>query len=95
MKNEKTLLIKYTVQFNRQFKTAPLQIKIGFKEARELFLENSTHPNLRNHALQKKYVGYRSIDVTDDWRALFKTKKSTTQTVITFHILGTHTQLYG
>ncbi len=34
------------------------------------------------------------IDVTDNWRALFKIKISKTQTVITFYILGTHAQIY-
>ncbi|OGE30577.1 hypothetical protein A2631_03410 [Candidatus Daviesbacteria bacterium RIFCSPHIGHO2_01_FULL_44_29] len=87
--------IEYTALFNRQLKKAPLDIKIAFKESRELFIDNPNHPNLRNHALQEKYAGYRSIDVTGDYRALFKIKESKTQIVITFHILGTHTQLYN
>lgn len=94
MKSEEFLHIKYTELFNSQFKKAPLTIKIAFKEARELFLENQDHPSLRNHALRDEYVGYRSIDVTDDWRALFKIRKSKLNTTITFHILGTHAQLY-
>ncbi len=95
MKNESTLLIEYTTLFNKQQKAAPLKIKIAFREARELFLYNPTHPHLRNHALREKFAGYRSIDVTDDWRALFKVRRSKAQTIITFHILGTHMQLYG
>ena len=94
MKDENALLIEYTTLFNKQRKVAPLEIKIAFKEARELFLENPTHPHLRNHALRKKFAGYRSIDITGDWRALFKVKESKMKTVITFHVLGTHTQLY-
>lgn len=95
MKEENKLLIKYTPLFSKQRKAAPFDIKIAFRETLELFLENPTYPHLRNHALREKYTGYRSINVTDDWRALFKVKESSTQTVITFHILGTHTQLYG
>lgn len=94
MKDEEILHIEYTVLFNKQLKNALLDIKIAFKESRELFLDNPNHPNLRNHALREKYAGYRSIDVTGDWRALFKIRKSKLKTVITFHILGTHTQLY-
>ncbi len=94
MTDEEILHIEYTVLFNKQLKTAPLDIKIAFKESRELFLDNLNHPNLRNHALRERYAGYRSIDVTSDWRALFKIKTSKTQTVITFYILGTHAQLY-
>lgn len=95
MKDEISLLIKYTALFNKQRKAAPLEIKIAFRETLELFLENSNHPQLRNHPLKEEYSGYNSIDVTDDWRALFKVHKSKTQTIITFHILGTHIQLYG
>lgn len=95
MKNESNLVIEYTTLFNKQRKAAPLEIKIAFREVLELFLDDSTHPYLRNHVLRDKFAGHRSIDVTDDWRALFKIKKSKTKTVITFHILGTHIQLYG
>lgn len=95
MKDEKTLRIEYTELFSDQLKKAPLEIKIAFKETRELFLDNPDHPNLRNHALREKYADYRSIDITDDWRALFKISTSKLKTVITFHILGTHDHLYG
>lgn len=95
MKDESTPPLKYTALFNKQRKAAPLEIKIAFREAIELFLDNPNHPHLRNHALREQFAGYRSIDITGDWRALFKVKESKTQTVITFHILGTHTQLYG
>ncbi len=94
MKDEEILHIEYTVLFNKQLKKAPLDIKIAFKESRELFLDNPNHSNLRNHALREKYAGYRSIDVTGDWRALFKIRKNENKTVITFYILGTHDQLY-
>ena len=95
MKDESSPRVEYAMLFNKQLKAAPLEIKIAFREARILFMENPSHPHLRNHALKEQFAGYRSIDVTDDWRALFKVRTSKTQTVITFHILGTHTQLYG
>lgn len=94
MKDENILLIEYTTLFNKQRKAAPLGIKIAFREAFELFVDDINHPNLRNHALREKYAGFRSINVTDDWRALFKVRKNKLKTIITFHILGTHAQLY-
>ncbi len=86
--------IRYGTRFRRQYLKADKNIKTAFAHTLEMFLENTSHLSLRNHALRKKFTGYRSIDVTDDWRALFKVKESKTQTVITFHILGTHQQLY-
>lgn len=94
MKEENFPLIKYTPLFTKQRKAAPLEIKTAFREALELFLDNPDNQYLRNHALHEKFAGFRSINITDDWRALFKIRKSKTQTIITFHILGTHAQLY-
>lgn len=51
MKDENILLIEYTSRFNKQRKAAPLEIKIAFREAFELFVDDSNHPNLRNHPL--------------------------------------------
>ena len=89
------LRVDFAKKFNTQLEQVPTEFQIAFSEALELFLDDTNQPNLRNHALREKFAGYRSIDVTDDWRALFKVRTSKTQTVITFHILGTHTQLYG
>ena len=87
--------IKYGTRFRKQYLKSDKTIKTAFAQTIEMFLEDSNHPSLRNHQLRKKFAGYRSIDITDDWRALFKIKKGKTKTIITFHILGTHSQLYG
>lgn len=94
MKDTSNILIKYTDLFNKQRKSAPFEIKLAFREALELFLEDNDHPNLRNHTLREKFAGFRSIDITEDWRALFRIKKNKYQIVITFNLLGTHKQLY-
>jgi addiction module RelE/StbE family toxin len=41
--------------------------------------------------LKDKYAGFRSIDVPDDWRALYRKERER----IIFVELGTHDQLYG
>jgi addiction module RelE/StbE family toxin len=88
------LQIGFTEEFNRQRKKAPKEIKIAFREALSLFVDNQMHPILRNHSLEKKLAGYRSINVTGDWRALFRIKKTSRQAIVTFHKLGTHSELY-
>lgn len=87
--------IEFTNLFNRQRKESPLLIKIAFREAFELFLHDPRHPALRNHQLQGKFAGYRSIDITDDWRAMYKEIRSGETIVIYFSALGTHKQLYA
>lgn len=95
MKDENTPLIKYSNLFNKQRKALPLEIKIAFRDARELFLDNPSHSALRNHPLREKFAGYRSIDVTEDYRVLFKEIKAEKQIVIKFYTIGTHEELYG
>jgi addiction module RelE/StbE family toxin len=72
MKNEPR--IEFTPLFNKQRKAAPLEIKQAFRDALDLFAENPNHQALRNHPLIGKYAGFRSIDVTGDWRALYRTE---------------------
>ena len=95
MENEGSLRVKYTKPFKRNLKEASLGIQIAFREARDLFYENPNHPALRNHALTEKFAGFRSIDITGDYRAVFKVREGTKETIVTFHILGTHDDLYG
>ena len=71
-------------------KLAP-KIKTRFKERIVLFRESPFDPDLRNHALKGKYLGYRSIDVTRDIRALYTVQGNT---IIIFGLIGTHSQLY-
>jgi addiction module RelE/StbE family toxin len=94
MKDVKTKpQIDFTNLFNQQRKEAPLTIKIALREALEIFLEDPTADVLRNHVLSvpgKKYFGIWSIDVTSDWRALYRKEGER----IIFIALGTHDQLY-
>jgi addiction module RelE/StbE family toxin len=83
--------IEYSPLFNQKRKAAPLAIKQAFREALELFSYNPSHPALRNHSLTGKYQDFRSIDVTDDWRALYRTENER----IIFVDFGTHVELYG
>ena len=83
--------VEFSAIFNKKRKAAPLEIKQVFREVLDLFAENPNHPALRNHTLTGKYAGFRSIDVTDDWRALYRTENER----IIFVDFGTHVELYG
>lgn len=87
--------IEFTTLFNRQRKDAPTDIKKAFLEVINLFMDDPENQFLRNHALKGKFAGYRSIDVTDDWRAVFREDHSGERKIIIFHMLGTHKELYG
>lgn len=90
MRSIKSIRIDFTNLFNKQRKEAPLEIKVAFRETLELFLEDHDHITLRNHLLSGQYAGIRSIDVTGDYRALYREEQGR----IIFVALGTHDQLY-
>src|SRR5205085_10789567 len=64
--------IKYLSIFDKQFDATSLDIKQAFREVLALFLIDPLHPALRNHVLHGKYAGYQSIDVTGEYRAIFR-----------------------
>jgi addiction module RelE/StbE family toxin len=86
--------IEFSTLFTKQRSAAPLEIKEAFRETLALYLYDPHHAALRNHALQGKFAGYRSIDVTDDWRAVFREEQAGERNVIKFYQIGTHTDLY-
>lgn len=88
------LHIKYSHVFEKQLAKAPNQIQQAFLKRRALFEEDSRSPQLRNHALAGKWQGYRSFNVTGDWRALYTIEESEREIQIIFKALGTHSQLY-
>ena len=50
---------------------------------------------LNSHSLREPYQGLLSIDITADWRALYKLKQEKDDSIAYFVILGTHNELYG
>lgn len=83
--------IEYAKRFIKQFKKAPKQVQLSLKEGIKLFELDKFHPLLNNHALRGKFEGYRSINITGDWRAIFSEVDVNT---LYFQELGIHSQLY-
>lgn len=76
--------------FEKKYVKLRPAFKEKFKQRRDLFLEDSFHPFLNNHALHGKYEGFRSINVTGDIRAIFKQLDE----VVIFVDIGDHPGLY-
>lgn len=85
------MVIETTRAFDKQYAKLNLKVKTAFKRRVELFKANPFDISLRNHGLKGKYLGYRSIDITGDIRALYTTRGDT---IIIFGFIGTHSQLY-
>lgn len=85
------MVIETTKAFDRQYGKLNLKVKTSFKRRIEMFKTNPFDVGLRNHALKGKHLGYRSIDIMGDVRALHTTQGDL---IIIFGFIGTHSQLY-
>jgi len=85
------MIIETTKSFDKQYSKLNDKVKNSFKTRVEIFKNNPFDERLRNHALKGKYIGYRSIDVTGNVRALYTIEGDL---VIIFGFIGTHSQLY-
>lgn len=83
--------ISFARRFKKQFQKAPTEVKRAFDNRLRLFQKDTSHSSLNNHQLSGKLRGFRSINITGDWRALYI---EYSKGFIIFEELGTHSQLY-
>lgn len=86
------MIVKYEKSFKKQFKKLPLKLQDQFADRLELYLIDPLAQQLRVHPLRGKFVGYWSMNISGDFRALYR-KDGDTITI--FALIGTHSQLYG
>ncbi|MDO8657272.1 MAG: type II toxin-antitoxin system mRNA interferase toxin, RelE/StbE family [Candidatus Levybacteria bacterium] len=87
--------VRYSKRFIKQYKKAGRKIQEKADKVILLFSKNPADYQLRNHLLYGKYQGRRSIDVTGDWRAVYREVKDENNNSYAYFIaLGTHSQLY-
>jgi mRNA-degrading endonuclease YafQ of YafQ-DinJ toxin-antitoxin module len=77
--------------FKKEYAKLQPVIKESFKRRRNLFLQDSFNPLLNNHSVDAAYPGCRSINITGDYRVVFRELGENAQ----FLHIGTHSQLYG
>lgn len=87
--------IVYAPDFLKKFKKADVRIRNRVKEQILLFSKDPSASQLNNHSLKKEFQGYRSIDITNDWRTIYKEAEIAGEAVVYFIIFGTHKELYG
>ena len=85
--------IERTKQFLKQYKKLSIKLQDRTTDKLEEFASDQFAQQLNNHALSGEYLGYRSINITGDVRALYYLR--TDGTVVVFAFIGTHSQLYG
>lgn len=88
--------VQYDPDLLKKLKKVDVRIRKNFFEKITLFETNHQNPVLNNHALKREYLGYRSIDVTADWRAIYEEVPTSEGAPFAyFIIIGTHDELYN
>lgn len=86
--------IQYDPDFIEELKKLNIRIRKSFKKRIKIFEKNSFDPQLNNHFLRHPYKGLRSIEITNDYRAIYEEIKIEDNLVAYFLFIGTHGQLY-
>lgn len=81
--------------FLKKLKKINIRIRKSFKERIAIFSYDPFNAQLNNHALQREWQGYRSIDITNDWRAIYTEKTEGEEIIAYFVTVGIHKELYG
>ena len=84
--------IRFHGNFGKQYQKLNEKQKKKVQERIILFLKNPFHSILNNHPLKGKYVGYRSINITGDLRAIYK---FVSEQECIFVVVDTHSNLYS
>ena len=84
-----------TKDFTTLYKKADVRIKKEVDECLRIFGKNPHDLGLRNHELHEEWEGYRSIDISNDYRAVYEEVQEGEEINAYFIALGTHDELYG
>ena len=85
------MIIVFHRDFKKSYKNLSPTIKEKLEERLRLFVKDEFDPVLNNHALKGKYIGYRTINITGDLRAMFARD---VQSAL-FVAIDNHSNLYG
>lgn len=86
--------VVYDTAFFEKLKKLNVRIRKSVKEKMLLFSVNPFDPQLDNHELKEEFEGYRSIDITADYRAVYEKRLIGREMVAYFIAIGTHPELY-
>lgn len=86
--------LKYKKNFKKSYKKLDNKIKLKVNDKIKLFSKNPFLEELNNHALKWKLLWKRSINITGDFRAIFKEISEGKYEFVEFIEIWTHSKLY-
>jgi len=86
------MIIGFHKNFRKKYKKLNKKTKEKLKDRLDIFLNDQYDPILENHPLKGKYADFRSINITGDFRAIYKYKSNEK---CIFVDVDTHSNLFG
>ena len=86
--------VQYAPKFLKKLKQLDVRIRKSFKEQLTIFIKDPFYAQLGNHELRDPYEGCRSIDITANYRAIYKEIVEEEELIAYFIEIGTHPELY-
>lgn len=86
--------IVFKKSFDKSQSKLDVKIRIKLGEKLRIFSNNPLERSLNNHALVWKYHGFRSINITWDYRAIFREYPSWMYEFVEFIDIWSHSELY-
>lgn len=84
------MVVKLHKDVVKRLRKLPHKIEEKFYDRVDLFLVNKFDKQLNNHSVDNAYPGCRSINITGDYRALYRNQGEG----VLFVIIGNHSELY-
>lgn len=86
------MIVWYKKGFEKRTRRLSIDIRKALGLRLKIFMEDQHHPLLNDHSLAGSWRGYRSINVTGDWRAIYQLVGTGTALFVE---IDTHHNLYG
>lgn len=80
--------------FTKSYQKLVSTIQTKVDDTLSIFLQNPTHISLNNHSLKWIHADKRSINVTGDYRIIFRLVDNSTYEIVEIINVWTHSQLY-
>ncbi|MEK7625671.1 MAG: hypothetical protein AAB467_04995 [Patescibacteria group bacterium] len=81
---------RYLKRFKKKFRKLLPRVQEQFYERVDLFRQNKFNQILNNHSVDPTYPNCNSINVSGDYRAIFKEQGD----IVIFITIGNHSELY-
>lgn len=83
--------VDYSKRFKKQYQKLTCPLQEQFKARLIIFVSDPLNPVLGNHVLHGRWNGFRSINITGDFRAIYQDLGA----IAFFVAIGTHSKLYS